>query len=104
MIRRPPRSTLFPYTTLFRSPGRVAAHGEPGGASALGGERYGAGFGGFDCVYLWRQLRYGCYIRDDVAASERTGRCQRAVHRCEHFESASVFGSDAVVLRQPDAD
>src|SRR3954465_16089689 len=25
MIRRPPRSTLFPYTTLFRS--RAAAHG-----------------------------------------------------------------------------
>src|SRR2546428_3171263 len=24
MIRRPPRSTLFPYTTLFRSPGDVA--------------------------------------------------------------------------------
>src|SRR3712207_7608930 len=24
MIRRPPRSTLFPYTTLFRSPGRGA--------------------------------------------------------------------------------
>src|SRR3712207_8600601 len=23
MIRRPPRSTLFPYTTLFRSKGRV---------------------------------------------------------------------------------
>src|SRR5256885_16651086 len=23
MIRRPPRSTLFPYTTLFRSPGGV---------------------------------------------------------------------------------
>src|SRR5256885_16515410 len=30
MIRRPPRSTLFPYTTLFRSPredGGVAVHG-----------------------------------------------------------------------------
>src|SRR5256885_13002408 len=29
MIRRPPRSTLFPYTTLFRSPARrnaVASH------------------------------------------------------------------------------
>src|SRR2546427_8961774 len=26
MIRRPPRSTLFPYTTLFRS-GPVVAHG-----------------------------------------------------------------------------
>src|SRR2546425_3223687 len=24
MIRRPPRSTLFPYTTLFRSDGRSA--------------------------------------------------------------------------------
>src|SRR3989442_4426536 len=24
MIRRPPRSTLFPYTTLFRSPDTVA--------------------------------------------------------------------------------
>src|SRR3712207_6876207 len=24
MIRRPPRSTLFPYTTLFRSRGRVS--------------------------------------------------------------------------------
>src|SRR2546426_8152789 len=28
MIRRPPRSTLFPYTTLFRS----AAHGDPTGS------------------------------------------------------------------------
>src|SRR2546421_9217766 len=28
MIRRPPRSTLFPYTTLFRSdPAPAAAHG-----------------------------------------------------------------------------
>src|SRR2546425_4518845 len=26
MIRRPPRSTLFPYTTLFRSP--VLEHGD----------------------------------------------------------------------------
>src|SRR3712207_9020497 len=29
MIRRPPRSTLFPYTTLFRSPG--AADGSRAG-------------------------------------------------------------------------
>src|SRR5258708_11486716 len=37
MIRRPPRSTLFPYTTLFRSAGggrgaRQAAGGAPGAA------------------------------------------------------------------------
>src|SRR3712207_7227408 len=30
MIRRPPRSTLFPYTTLFRSEQRRAEGGEPG--------------------------------------------------------------------------
>src|SRR3712207_8488178 len=59
MIRRPPRSTLFPYTTLFRSPadqGAIAvqlvhvrvlrggrdradgAGGEAGGARAAGAE------------------------------------------------------------------
>src|SRR2546422_7652812 len=30
MIRRPPRSTLFPYTTLFRSLGGVRDHRAPG--------------------------------------------------------------------------
>src|SRR5258708_23839860 len=29
MIRRPPRSTLFPYTTLFRSPVLGVARGHP---------------------------------------------------------------------------
>src|SRR3712207_7494143 len=37
MIRRPPRSTLFPYTTLFRS----------GGAGG-GARRVGGGAGGVD--------------------------------------------------------
>src|SRR2546429_3041774 len=32
MIRRPPRSTLFPYTTLFRSP---KPHEDVGGALGL---------------------------------------------------------------------
>src|SRR5687768_17836242 len=30
MIRRPPRSTLFPYTTLFRSEAGAARHGGAG--------------------------------------------------------------------------
>src|SRR5207245_3316869 len=30
MIRRPPRSTLFPYTTLFRSPAPPDPPGPPG--------------------------------------------------------------------------
>src|SRR2546423_6591600 len=36
MIRRPPRSTLFPYTTLFRS-------GEPGGRAGQPGRRPAGG-------------------------------------------------------------
>src|SRR3712207_6888362 len=34
MIRRPPRSTLFPYTTLFRS-GPAGAEGPEGGLTCL---------------------------------------------------------------------
>src|SRR2546427_3402371 len=38
MIRRPPRSTLFPYTTLFRSRGHaVPADALPDQAQALAG-------------------------------------------------------------------
>src|SRR5256885_14016302 len=33
MIRRPPRSTLFPYTTLFRSHGHRGPSGRDGGAA-----------------------------------------------------------------------
>src|SRR3712207_7872382 len=33
MIRRPPRSTLFPYTTLFRSPEPRWVHSLTGGVS-----------------------------------------------------------------------
>src|SRR5256886_5191038 len=48
MIRRPPRSTLFPYTTLFRSGGERDAH--RGGADPRhrwqGGDARGGGGGG----------------------------------------------------------
>src|SRR2546422_4799449 len=36
MIRRPPRSTLFPYTTLFRSRGNELGGGEFGGVADQG--------------------------------------------------------------------
>src|SRR5258708_9695613 len=40
MIRRPPRSTLFPYTTLFRSPdARRTGGGHPSTAGAVDGWR-----------------------------------------------------------------
>src|SRR3712207_7641537 len=42
MIRRPPRSTLFPYTTLFRSRrGRRALGRERGGAPGRAGPAEG---------------------------------------------------------------
>src|SRR3989442_3493866 len=38
MIRRPPRSTLFPYTTLFRSTGyEMQIHDSPGRPPSKGG-------------------------------------------------------------------
>src|SRR3712207_7501039 len=40
MIRRPPRSTLFPYTTLFRSHPDVPVHLRPDAAHAH--EHHGA--------------------------------------------------------------
>src|SRR2546425_12140567 len=41
MIRRPPRSTLFPYTTLFRSQPRIAKNlGYENDETTLGVERF----------------------------------------------------------------
>src|SRR3712207_8617109 len=40
MIRRPPRSTLFPYTTLFRSRGRLAVRGGQTAARARTRHRF----------------------------------------------------------------
>src|SRR3712207_7620135 len=52
MIRRPPRSTLFPYTTLFRSRGTIDAadgldrqHGAQARPSTQGFQRGGLGAG-----------------------------------------------------------
>src|SRR5258705_9193967 len=53
MIRRPPRSTLFPYTTLFRS-GRVGVPLDP--RPVLAAQR--------SCEHV-------------PAAQERTGRCEQ---------------------------
>src|SRR2546430_11603943 len=52
MIRRPPRSTLFPYTTLFRSQGCDVAGGRDDVILGVGDElRHGARrIGGSDLV------------------------------------------------------
>src|SRR3712207_8228747 len=62
MIRRPPRSTLFPYTTLFRSD-RIGTPAGRRGAPAMTGE--GSGADG-------RPTRVSaCYRAEQQAAWER---------------------------------
>src|SRR3712207_7812646 len=63
MIRRPPRSTLFPYTTLFRS--EVVFDGVVVPASCLVGELNGS-FG-----QVMRQLEHERGGIDRVAANRR---------------------------------
>src|SRR2546426_2728595 len=57
MIRRPPRSTLFPYTTLFRSsiPGRSSFHHSLN-PIAIGCERRGASAVSICWWAPWRPL------------------------------------------------
>src|SRR2546425_6329673 len=58
MIRRPPRSTLFPYTTLFRSaqPGFCSLCRERYGAKALVDAEMGYRFGQVDLSIGVRNL------------------------------------------------
>src|SRR2546425_8982307 len=56
MIRRPPRSTLFPYTTLFRS------------LDGQGGDEVFGGYAKFRYAYLMSLLRSGRWGRMTLEA------------------------------------
>src|SRR3712207_7781393 len=56
MIRRPPRSTLFPYTTLFRSSALMLASCRNGAGNVVSPAGNGADSG--------RQYRYATLIPD----------------------------------------
>src|SRR3712207_7481775 len=60
MIRRPPRSTLFPYTTLFRSPAAQTTLAGIRRHTATAREQTG-GLG-------WRLAGHAPWLGDDVAA------------------------------------
>src|SRR3712207_7382139 len=72
MIRRPPRSTLFPYTTLFRSLGGQAARARlPRGSPLLHHARsrpHGAS------VRAGRDDGVGCAVRSEEHTSELQSR------------------------------
>src|SRR5947209_13766382 len=68
MIRRPPRSTLFPYTTLFRS---IHQAGRNGVHADLRRQRPGEVAGQVDQAGLARAV--GHRTTDDVEAGDRGG-------------------------------
>src|SRR5439155_19389017 len=65
ILRRPPRSTLFPYTTLFRSAGVVGDH-----AAAEWG-RDAAGRGGFHVLGLHWHVEAGADLGHAVRVAHR---------------------------------
>src|SRR3712207_6878692 len=69
MIRRPPRSTLFPYTTLFRSLTLM------GGAGAIAASSH----------VLTRRFAsmIGCGLRDDVAVGRAHAEARSEEHTSE---------------------
>src|SRR3989454_1386885 len=80
MIRRPPRSTLFPYTTLFRS-GAVAAHREARevGALRVAVELLGSGFERFHRHVVHGRLGppdFLAALRQDHRSEEHTSELQ----------------------------
>src|SRR5256885_5589809 len=59
MIRRPPRSTLFPYTTLFRSLPDAHTEAPTAGSVILAGVMLKLG--------TYGQIRYGLYLFPEAA-------------------------------------
>src|SRR3712207_8239141 len=75
MIRRPPRSTLFPYTTLFRSRGPRSS-GASGSSSTTGSPPGGHG------------RRNGCHDTDrPVRTPARTARRGRSEEHTSELQS-----------------
>src|SRR2546425_1402537 len=67
MIRRPPRSTLFPYTTLFRSPRRSGVDGLVDRASC---RRHCRGCSPARTTSAGRRVGRGCPADGDSRRSE----------------------------------
>src|SRR2546426_1934332 len=73
MIRRPPRSTLFPYTTLFRS---RRAHAHRGHGHRATGDRDGRRVGQVPGVTGRRQLERTAIAVLEVRSEEHTSELQ----------------------------
>src|SRR3712207_8228180 len=68
MIRRPPRSTLFPYTTLFRSSGTRPDDRRPGTEIFSNGNREGSNNFLYDGIDNNERLTLSIVLRPAVEA------------------------------------
>src|SRR2546422_8250065 len=87
MIRRPPRSTLFPYTTLFRSRRTVLRQLQPQVHAALesgDGERHGA-------EPRWRAAHLPSQEGRDEAAPDQGDRKSTRLNSSHGYISYAVF-------------
>src|SRR3989442_3945228 len=99
MIRRPPRSTLFPYTTLFRSlllqvSGlRVAFQGRRGQSTVLNGVDFDLRAGETLCVVG----ESGCGKRSEEHTSELQSRphlvCRLLLEKKKTLNVSTMFSS-----------
>src|SRR3712207_9174971 len=96
MIRRPPRSTLFPYTTLFRSalPRRIGADGEGGDAATGGARPLAGGTAGGAAGHLGRRARAADLRRPAGLPHDGGGLAARAV-RARDRKSTRLNSSHA---------
>src|SRR5258708_11351863 len=97
MIRRPPRSTLFPYATLFRSRQGPGLHVDEAGVVEFDPDRRGAGAAGLlhgaGVVDMSREARAGALQAPRDHALPVLGEPQRAAaaqHPCHRVVSAAV--------------
>src|SRR5256712_5053785 len=117
MIRRPPRSTLFPYTTLFRSNGHAGAGAARGGAD-VDARAVRVGDPAGDREAQAGALRFPPRLVSPVEALEHVGQLRGgdpdprvrdddgrpAVHRCNVEPDATARGRELDGVVEPDQE
>src|SRR3989449_4144081 len=79
MIRRPPRSTLFPYTTLFRSPDATLESIRRTGLALKGPLTTPVG-GGYRSVNVALRQEFDLYANVRPRSEEHTSELQSRLH------------------------
>src|SRR5256885_14822306 len=107
MIRRPPRSTLFPYTTLFRSDLAVAAGERPLPTFASRGEQRSAVLALKLAEAEWIRAHIGeppIFLLDDVLSeldtAHREALCRALPEGAQALLTAAVLTSIPEPLRR----